>query len=371
MKQDFLEQLPNVTKSIKVTAPDGSIYEIKQLRDPVETVKAAEKTLLSEGGGIPFFQEPSGLNLDLGARQPVLSILPPDFEIPTFKLPVQPSSGAHIPEEYDPRPLRPKTDGLEALDHPIIGGKFTICVLCYGPHTDLAKRCLDSILTSLPRSRIDLRIATNEAATETINYVDSLRPDVLYLHEDNRKKYPAMREMFHDPAHPLQTRYLVWFDDDAMVVDKQWAVRLAETIVTNHREGCRLFGDKHFHNLANYLSVNQQPVHRPDLWFRRAAWFKGVQFNTKRGQPAPNGACVDFVVGWFWAIATETIRLADIPDARLNHNGGDITIGAQVTQTGAGMCQFNKNKAIVWCPKKEDGGRRGYEEAFPWARPIN
>jgi hypothetical protein len=111
--------------------------------------------------------------------------------------------------------------------------------------------------------------------------------------------------------------------------------------------------------------------HRPDRWFKDATWYQGVQFRLPQTEtPAPNGSCIDFVVGWFWAAAVETLHAADIPDTRLNHNGGDITIGAQLAQTGFKIRQFNRNKCYVACPSREGGGRRGYSEAFPWSKPT-
>ncbi len=253
------------------------------------------------------------------------------------------------------------------FDHPTIGGRFTVCVLCYGPYPDLAKRCISSILTTIPRERIDLRIATNEVSADTLDFVRSVGPDHLYVNTHNRKKYPVMRDIFFDSQAPLRTNYLIWFDDDAQAVDPLWAVRLAETIVNNHKHGCRLYGDKRFHDLTIYAKGG----HRPDRWFQEAAWHRGVQLRLRNSErTAPNGSCVDFVVGWFWAIGTDAIRVAGIPDSRLNHNGGDITIGAQVIQSGFKIKEFNKNKSLVWCPTKEQGGRRGYEEQFPWSKAI-
>lgn len=269
------------------------------------------------------------------------------------------------PKEY----LRTAVSGsnFSIFDNPIIGGRFTVCVLCYGPHTELAKKCLNSILTTLPRDRMDLRIATNEAAPATVDFVRSVGADRVYINTQNRKKYPVMREMFHDPSFPLRTNYLVWFDDDAVAVESQWAVRLAETIIGNHKHGCRLYGAKMYHDLNIYAKNG----HRPDRWFQMAPWHRGVNFRLRNSdRAAPNGSCIDFVAGWFWAVGVDAIRTANIPDQRLNHNGGDITIGAQVIQAGYKIREFNKGKSLVWCPPKDQGGRRGYEEAFPWSRPM-
>ncbi len=321
-------------------------------------------------------------NVDLNSPPPP----PPSIRVPTKdiveaklppprQMPVQLRDGA-IP----PLPLRPPTPMPEisltgvrgvnysVLDNHVIGGKYTICVLCWGPHTDLAKRCLDSILSYVPRERIDLRIACNECAPETLSYVKSLSPEVLYTSDENRKKYPTMRDMFWDPHRPITTKYVLWFDDDTTVVDPSWIVKLSEVITANHPHGARLYGAKMHHDLMPYARNG----HRPESWFYESDWWKGVQLRV-RGQEraAPNGSCIDFVAGWFWALATESIRSCNIPDTRLYHNGGDITIGAQVLQHGFKIKEFNRDKSIVTTPVKASGGRRvgGYEESFPWVGP--
>jgi hypothetical protein len=259
----------------------------------------------------------------------------------------------------------PPADNLKILDHNTIGGKFTVFVLCYGPYTSLAKRCLGSILDTTPIERLDIRVACNAVDKETLDYLNTLPITKLYINAQNRKKYPVMREMFWDSSCPINTKYVLWFDDDTKVVDQNWLVRLGETIVAQHGSRHRMFGTRLIHDLKLYAKNGN----RPDQWFRQAGWFNGRNLRMRhKNMEAPNGTVIQFAVGYFWALATETIRRADIPDARLNHNGGDITIGEQVHQAGAQIRMFNKDKVFVWCPKKEDGGRRGFEEQFPWAK---
>lgn len=266
--------------------------------------------------------------------------------------------------EYQGDSFSGKANQLQLLDHPVIGGKFTVCVLCYGDHLPLAQRCINSILSTLPRERMDLRIGANAVSGATLQFLQSVKPDKLYAYSENKKKYPLMREMFWDAQAPLATKYLLWFDDDAYAIDPAWPTRLAETIVNHHAFGGRLYGWKMFHDLSMYAKQG----HRPDHWFREASWYKGAPFRV-RGQDryAPNGSCLDFVAGWFWAIGVDAIRAAGVPDQRLNHNGGDCCIGEQVHQAGYKLIMFNKNKCFVSCPAKDQGGRRGFSEAFPWA----
>jgi len=321
--------------------------------------------------------------------QPNVSPPPPDIVIPKVKIrhiapsddeprllrgpslpPKQQRPSQTVPpSEIDRRGPKKISRKLEILDNPIIGGRMTMFVLCYGPHPGLARRCLDSVLSTVDRDRIDLRVATNEACQDTLNYLDDIKPDHFYPHKSNDLKYPVMRQMFHDPTAPIRTPYAIWFDDDAYVVDPRWLNRLAETIIANHKRGCRLYGIKCYHDLTRY----RKNGHKPEQWFREAPWHKGVHFRLRGGERrGPNGSCIDFVPGWFWAIGADAIRMGDIPDVRLGHNGGDITIGCQVTQAGFQIKMFNKDKIFVATPPKEAGGRRvgGYEESFPWVPPT-
>lgn len=352
-----------------ITLGEGKVLESLS---PSQETLSAQETLSTQGKVL----ESLSLRKESPTkpvRQAVTEVLgPPQFaqalpaltRAPSVPPKEQPVLQRQLPAEFHRE--APKALELPLLDHPTIGGKVTVCVLCYGQYTDIAKRCLDSILATVPRQRMDLRIATNAASADTVKYVTSLEPDRMYIHGENRMKYPVMREMFNDPDCPLATNYVVWFDDDAYVVNPHWLSRLAETIIANHKHGCRMYGIRLFHDLALYAKNG----HRPDLWFRQASWYRGMQF-TLRGteEMAPNGSCINFAAGWFWALAREAIQRGEIPDSRLNHNGGDITIGEQIHQLGYKTKEFNKGKVFVYTPPKDQGGRRDYEESFPWVNP--
>lgn len=253
-----------------------------------------------------------------------------------------------------------------AIHSDIIGGQYTVFVLCYGDHTDLAKTCLSSILDTTPPDVLDIRVICHEVVPETMAYLRSLPLTKIYEHPKNRGKYVSMREAFNDPELPINTNYVLWFDDDTKVVRADWLQSLSHMINANHPHGNRMYGTKYYHDINMFAKNGNQPK----TWFESAEWWKGRHMLVRgTRQEAPNGSQIEFAVGYFWALATETIRLGDIPDKRLNHNGGDCAIGEQVHQTGAKIATFNVNKQFVWCPKKEHGGRRGFFESFPWSSP--
>lgn len=318
--------------------------------------------------------------------EPAATEAPPEIRVPTVEvlaplIPQQVRPGSLPPLAQRPNQIVPPLEigpqapqaGLNrfvglAMDNPIIGGKFTVCVLCWGNNYDFAKKCLTSIMATIPRDRIDLRVACNECCDATLHLVKSWEPDKLYLNSANKKKYPTMREMFWDSRSPIKTQYVVWFDDDTQVVDADWAGNLANVIIANHPHGSRLYGAKMHHDISMYAKNG----HHPHKWFAAADWWQGAQLRVRGSERyAPNGSCIDFVAGWFWAIATEAIRLCNIPDLRLLHNGGDITIGAQVHQHGYKIKNINEGKSMIFTPPKELGGRRvgGYEESFLWVPP--
>jgi hypothetical protein len=254
----------------------------------------------------------------------------------------------------------------DMIDHPYLGGRFTAFVLCYGDHFDLAQSCLESLFDTIPMTCLDLRVGLNAVCPATRAFVKGLegsRIRKVYDHPENIKKYPSMREMFHDPNCPIRSEYLVWLDDDAKIVDAGMWSHLCRTIVSNHPHGSRLYGNVFTHNLANPTAPRQDGRR----WFTTAPWWRNKNLRVKgQGMEAPNGTVIEFAAGWFWAMNVHTMREAQIPDTRLNHNGGDITIGEQVHQAGHKIKAFNKGKEMVWCPTREAGGRRGFSERFPW-----
>lgn len=242
------------------------------------------------------------------------------------------------------------------FNHPLIGGRFTTFVLLYGDYHAMHRQCLDALLATLPADRCDLRLGSNELCAESLRYIEELqasgRVSLHYRNALNRKKYPVMREMFRDPEHPITTPWLLWLDDDTLVDrDPLWAEKLARSIVANfdRPERYRMWGRK----MHSRFTASQM------AWARQAGWHRGRPLRDANGRPTPGGDCTHFAVGAFWAAHVPSLLAADIPDARIGHNGGDIMIGEQLWQQGFNVYPWMKGKELVnWSAHK----RRGLHE---------
>lgn len=274
---------------------------------------------------------------------------PPPQLLPQTRLetrgPNRPQAVAVAP--YQPAP--PLTANQSLLDHPDVGSKVTACVLLYSDaaddYYDTHRRCLDTLIATVPDKRLDLRVGSNCLGDRSLQYVESLvaAGDISrhYRHTENAYKYPVMREMFFDPTHPLVTKWVLWFDDDSICdVEQNWLHFLAEEIVKYHRrDNAHVFGAR----MTWRANEAQRKILQQRPWYKRRPW------RTKAGVPATTGSYIIFPVGGFWAATAECIRKADIPDlgTGLTHNGGDWQIGEQVYQAGFGIRQFNGRKQFV------------------------
>lgn len=239
------------------------------------------------------------------------------------------------------------SDGVSVAspNQPPASPAFTLFVLLYGDYPDMHRRCLSAIVRTTASSQVEVRAFCNALGPNSRTVVDpflSSRAVRVYRSENNLLKYPAMRLMFHDPEAPVRTPWLLWFDDDSMCdVNPNWLAGLRTSIAA---------GSARDPNLALVGDTRRTDLRRPEYaaWLRRGKWFRNRPL---RGidvrRPVPNGASVHFVSGGCWAMRSDMIAKADIPDVRLEHNGGDVAIGEQVYQAGGTMLNWNHNKQQV------------------------
>lgn len=258
---------------------------------------------------------------------------------PKAKIAVNTPVGKQTPQ---PSPF---TDDA-VLDHPAVGGKVTIFVLFYGGEEfhQLHRRCIGSILATTPAHRVDIRVGSNALNAQSVAMLDEFvkqgRITKHYKHVNNDYKYPVMREMFYDPACPITTKWVLWFDDDSICdVEPFWLNILGTHIQRHHHENCHMIGAKYIWS----TNARQRAV------LAARPWYKGRAWRNDKGQPSPNGTKIIFATGGFWALTHEAMVQADIPDIEtgLTHTGGDWQIGEQLYQAGYEIRQFNGSKQFV------------------------
>lgn len=252
--------------------------------------------------------------------------------------------------------LQPKPPSDDVYDHPTIGGRFTIFVYATGSILNLAKRCVESIRQLTPGRRYELRILAGNAGPQIVSYLAAT--SCLTANASGRagSKYVMMREALRAPG---VDNYAIWFDIGAYTVSSRWLYSLAELIVGEHDLGARAFGSPQ----QAQFRLNEIGKQDPREWFRNAAWWRGRDFRNLQGDSAPNGDRLHYCGGSFFALHTPTALMADIPDARINHVGGERVLGEQLHQVGATLRAYDRNRASVFVPRREEVSFPG---RFPW-----
>jgi hypothetical protein len=249
-------------------------------------------------------------------------------------------------------PLRPDEVKFKHLTFPI-----TVCGLTYGKHSDLALRCLNSLYAHFDVNLFKLRYALNEptkdARKQVLAFLED-KPNVERIYEAAPQvfKYPMMRRMFHDSEAPLTTDWVMWFDDDSHVVDRNWLLHLGSKVDemflqqdARYPRGYHMFGKVYYWHLRG----NQWD------WLKQAGWYAGRPLHQDKTKRPPMDKS-DFCTGGFWLVTRDAIQAANWPDPRIKHRGGDIWMGVALQQQGYGVAQAYQGVKI------SDANLRGYNE---------
>lgn len=233
------------------------------------------------------------------------------------------------------------------------GCDFTVCVLLYGDHPNLALRCLTPLSTLVKEGLIALRIGTNAVSDRTNDVVASLGlgGSIWSGSANNIKKYPMMKRLFSARGDACQglvpTPYVMWFDDDSYISSSS-AVEWLSTAKNAMRES-DLIGSLYD------ISLKGNQV----MWLREQPWFAGV--------PILEGHRVIYCTGGWWTVRAEILQKFSWPIPDLLHRGGDVMLGELCRQQQLRITHFNDGISIN---ADADGieskaPRRGYD-----SRPI-
>lgn len=235
---------------------------------------------------------------------------------------------------------------------------ITVFSLTYGDHAKLALRCLEGLYGHTDSSLFKLRYGLNEvipsARKKILNFLKK-QNNVEAVYEANPQiyKYPMMRRMFHDPAKPINTKWLLWLDDDSHLTDPNWISSLGDKVDemflqqdARYPKGYHCYGKVYyFHFRGNQWE-----------WMKKADWYTGKPHNVDHSKKPPMDKS-DFCTGGFWLVTDEAIKTCNWPDERIKHRGGDIMLGAALQQQGYGVTQAFHGVRI------SDAKQRGYNEA--------
>mgnify|MGYP007071586022 CR=1 FL=1 len=347
---------PPVSDKLTYERGDGAVVDLK-ITPPIKLTSSIQSVT-------PPSQPPA---VPPSVSQPVVSVIPADQAVnvqnlkaaSTFMIPkgvpIKINPKARVNLRTGNEAQKPKTAQAPGspteftddriLDHPSVGGKFTIFVLFYGDYHDLHKKCLSNLLATVPFKRMDLRVGSNAVCQQTLDmiqgYVEQGIITKHYRHETNDYKYPVMREMFHDPDCPITTKWLLWFDDDSICdANSNWLNIMSIHIAQHHKGNAA-----HMVGASFIWSTNK----RQREIMESRPWYHGRPWRNQHSDSSPNGTKIIFAAGGFWALTTEAMIAADIPDlgTGLTHTGGDWQIGEQLYQAGYGLKQFNGNKQFV------------------------
>ena len=238
-------------------------------------------------------------------------------------------------------------------------GKFTVCALTYGDHTDLARRCFQSIADRVDPQWVDsVRIGFNDACNATLREARKIFdgcPVPVWGFEPgkNALKYPLMRKMFYRESLPVTTEYVMWFDDDSCIVPPS--------------------GDSFFSDIANKMASTQATV-LGDVWvmpfqgrqqenIKQQSWYTGKPWIKYR-----NKDVMKFATGGWWTADFATLKRWSYPWVALKHNGGDTTLGEMLNQQGLNLVPY---KHGLWINADDKGRnskakRRGESQRTVW-----
>lgn len=219
---------------------------------------------------------------------------------------------------------------------------FTICVLLFGDHTVLGHRCLSSIIRACSAAvPAHLRVGLNAVSNRTERFVATLIESGFLLEDHvwrsaaNIHKYPMMRRMFYDKDRPIETPYVMWFDDDSFIKEEMvgaspsFLQRVLDTMdppAGSKAAAAAMCGAIYTMGLMG----SQQQFIEDQPWYR--------------GKKIPHS--VHFATGGWWTISTSALRQLDYPWPNLDHRGGDVMLGHSLVQNNLVLANFRDGIAV-------------------------
>jgi GT2 family glycosyltransferase len=214
----------------------------------------------------------------------------------------------------------------------------TVCALLFGDHVALARRLLESLVRFTDPPAFRLRLGLNGVSRETDRLVASYESrfsNVTAIRSPrNIFKCPMMRRLFYD--EPIETKWIIWFDDDCYVRRADWLLGLGLAIESD--PSVELWGSQHL------VAPDEQSLE----FIRTARWYRGLPFLRR----SDGRAIIVFPVGGFWAVRTDLVHALGWPDPRLIHYQTDFTLAEAVRQAGKRTGHYCGGVVINAAPRR-------------------
>ena len=205
-----------------------------------------------------------------------------------------------------------------------------VCVLCYGSHLNVIRRCISSIrryadYPGVSELRIGMNAVTQDVREFIADEVQGLKIPALLFSEANNEnvgKYPLMRQMFRH-ASP-QDKNVMWFDDDSFI--KPIAPSNFWEIISTYLNDAEQVGS--IYRLQGKWNGNQRTVISKQPWYTAKKWSDSYR--------------VRFVTGGWWAARLAVLLKHDYPFKTMYHNGGDAILGELIYQQDYRIMHHNQ-----------------------------
>ena len=223
--------------------------------------------------------------------------------------------------------------------------QVVIGVICFGQHPGLAQRFLTNLYRYTRADCFSLRIGLNAACAETVELAHAAAREHgnIWIHSEPRNifKSPLMARLFS--LKPIETDWVIWFDDDSFPYRHDWLPGLRLKIET--QPDVDVWGNVFF------TEADEAVVQ----FIRTASWFRGKPFNhVKPSGEWSERPLLSFVEGGFWAARAEVLKALHWPDPRLVQTEDDFVFGEALRQNGYRIGSYKSgvriNRAERRCP---------------------
>lgn len=201
----------------------------------------------------------------------------------------------------------------------------TICVLTYGDYEVLAKRCIESIRWTTPRTHYRMVVGANAVGPDTLEYLEWLCRhewiDELVVSDTNVNKCRMMRHLLKR----VSTEFIWWFDDDSFITEPHALERWLELARASPKETV-LWGHEFFFNSDADFSLGADVR----SFVKSATWYRKKEPPSKE----TGDARWFFIVGGCWLVRAATVQTLDWPDDRLIKRNDDVFLCEAIRQQG-------------------------------------